>query len=34
VLAERVGTGGELRGELETGEPSPHQTELRDWLLA
>ena len=32
VLAERYGTVGELRRELERGEPAPHQTELRDWL--
>jgi hypothetical protein len=23
----------ELRGELQTGRPSPVRTELRDWLL-
>ncbi len=34
VLAERYGTVGELRRELETGErPAPH-TELRAWLTA
>jgi len=32
VLAERFGTAGELRRELETGEHSPRHTELRDWL--
>jgi GTP cyclohydrolase-4 len=34
VLAERAGTVAELRTELETGEPAPRQTELRDWLTA
>jgi GTP cyclohydrolase I/GTP cyclohydrolase-4 len=34
VLAERFGTVGELRRELETGEPSARHTELRDWLHA
>jgi GTP cyclohydrolase IV len=34
VLAERAGTVAELRNELETGEPAPRQTELRDWLTA
>jgi MptA/FolE2 family GTP cyclohydrolase len=32
VLAERYGTAGELRAELETGEPAGRHTELRDWL--
>jgi GTP cyclohydrolase I/GTP cyclohydrolase-4 len=32
VVAERFGTVGELRGELETGEASPRQTSLADWL--
>ena len=32
VVAERFGTVGELRGELATGEPSPHQTTLAGWL--
>jgi GTP cyclohydrolase I/GTP cyclohydrolase-4 len=32
VLAERYGTVGELRSELETGEASPRQTSLADWL--
>ncbi len=32
VVAERFGTVGELRGELATGEPSPRQTTLADWL--
>jgi GTP cyclohydrolase IV len=34
VLAERYGTVGELRGELETGEPAGRHTELREWLAA
>jgi GTP cyclohydrolase I/GTP cyclohydrolase-4 len=34
VLAERFGTVGELRGELERGEPSPRHTELREWLAS
>jgi GTP cyclohydrolase I/GTP cyclohydrolase-4 len=34
VVAERYGTVGELRGELETGTPSPHQTTLAAWLGA
>jgi GTP cyclohydrolase I/GTP cyclohydrolase-4 len=32
VLAERGGTAGELRAELETGAVSPRRTELADWL--
>jgi GTP cyclohydrolase-4 len=32
VLAERFGTVGELRGELETATPSPQQTPLAAWL--
>src|SRR5918992_1202353 len=32
VVAERYGTVGQLRGELETGSASPHQTTLSDWL--
>jgi GTP cyclohydrolase I/GTP cyclohydrolase-4 len=32
VVAERFGTLGEVRTELETGEPSPTQTPLRAWL--
>ena len=32
VVAERHGTVGELRRELETGVPAPAHTELRDWL--
>jgi GTP cyclohydrolase-4 len=34
VLAERHGTVGELRSELEAGEPDGRHTELRDWLAA
>jgi GTP cyclohydrolase I/GTP cyclohydrolase-4 len=34
VLAERFGTVGELRQELETGEHGRRHTELRDWLAA
>jgi GTP cyclohydrolase IV len=34
VLAERYGTVGELRAELESSEPAPRHTELRDWLSA
>ncbi|MGH2994939.1 MAG: GTP cyclohydrolase MptA, partial [Gaiellaceae bacterium] len=34
VLAERFGTVGELRHELEGGEHSARHTELRDWLTA
>jgi GTP cyclohydrolase-4 len=32
VLAERYGTVGELRRELEHGGPLEHHTELREWL--
>jgi len=32
VVAERFGTVGELRGELESGDPSQRQTTLADWL--
>jgi GTP cyclohydrolase I/GTP cyclohydrolase-4 len=32
VLAERSGTVGELRRELETGEPAERHTTLADWL--
>jgi GTP cyclohydrolase IV len=32
VLAERFGTVGELRGELEAREPAERHTELREWL--
>jgi GTP cyclohydrolase I/GTP cyclohydrolase-4 len=34
VVAERFGTLGEIRTELETGEPSPTQTSRRVWLDA
>jgi GTP cyclohydrolase I/GTP cyclohydrolase-4 len=34
VVAERYGTVGELRGELESGEPRERHTELRQWLAA
>jgi GTP cyclohydrolase FolE2 len=34
VLAERYGTVGELRGELDGGEPAPGHTELRQWLAS
>jgi GTP cyclohydrolase IV len=34
VVAERFGTVGELRAELETGEPAARHTELRAWLAA
>ncbi len=34
VLAERSGTVGELRRELETGAPAAHHTALADWLRA
>jgi GTP cyclohydrolase IV len=32
VLAERYGTVGELRSELDRGERPPRHTELREWL--
>jgi GTP cyclohydrolase-4 len=32
VLAERHGTAGQLRAELESGGPEARHTELRDWL--
>ena len=32
VLAERYGTVGELRRELESGDPGARHTELREWL--
>jgi GTP cyclohydrolase-4 len=32
VVAERYGTVGELRAELDGGGRSPHQTTLADWL--
>jgi GTP cyclohydrolase-4 len=34
VLAERHGKVGEIRSELERGEPDARHTELRDWLAA
>src|SRR5947199_3740501 len=34
VVAERYGTVGELRAELESGEPAGRHTELRDWLAS
>ena len=34
VVAERYGTAGELRRELETGRRPARHTELRDWLAA
>jgi GTP cyclohydrolase IV len=34
VLAERHGTVGELRSELESGEPAAAQTDLPSWLAA
>jgi GTP cyclohydrolase-4 len=34
VLAERYGTVGELRGELDNGEPAARHTELREWLAS
>ncbi len=34
VLAERYGLFSELRGELESGTPAPHQTTLEEWLSA
>src|SRR5438132_1224276 len=32
VIAERHGTVGELRAELDDGEPAARHTDLRDWL--
>jgi GTP cyclohydrolase-4 len=32
VIAERYGTAGELRGELDGGNPAERHTELREWL--
>ncbi len=32
VIAERFGTVGELRSELDDGRPLPRHTELREWL--
>src|SRR5438270_2172757 len=34
VVAERYGTAGELRAELDTGEPAQRHTELREWLAS
>ena len=34
VVAERFGTAGELRAELETGEPAATHTQLRTWLAS
>jgi GTP cyclohydrolase-4 len=34
VVAERFGTFGEIRTELESGVPSPEQTSRRQWLDA
>ncbi|MGZ4256133.1 MAG: GTP cyclohydrolase, FolE2/MptA family, partial [Solirubrobacteraceae bacterium] len=34
VVAERFGTFGEIRRELETGAPWPEQTSRRKWLDA
>src|SRR6266516_466069 len=34
VIAERYGTAGELRAELDGGEPAQRHTELREWLSA
>jgi GTP cyclohydrolase IV len=34
VLAERYGTVGELRAELDRGETLPRHTELREWLTS
>jgi GTP cyclohydrolase-4 len=34
VVAERHGTVGELRGELQSGEPAARHTEVREWLSA
>jgi GTP cyclohydrolase I/GTP cyclohydrolase-4 len=32
VIAERYGTAGELRGELDGGAAAERHTELREWL--
>jgi GTP cyclohydrolase I/GTP cyclohydrolase-4 len=32
VVAERFGLLGELRAELETGEPAAHHVSMREWL--
>jgi GTP cyclohydrolase-4 len=34
VVAERYGTVGELRAELDRGDRPAHHTELREWLAA
>ena len=34
VVAERYGTVGEVRAELETGDPGGRHTELREWLAS
>ncbi|MFL5941314.1 MAG: GTP cyclohydrolase MptA, partial [Gaiellaceae bacterium] len=34
VVAERYGTAGELRAELDGAAPAPRHTELREWLSA
>jgi GTP cyclohydrolase I/GTP cyclohydrolase-4 len=34
VIAERYGTAGELRAELDGGRPAERHTELREWLSA
>jgi GTP cyclohydrolase I/GTP cyclohydrolase-4 len=34
VVAERSGLVGELRAELQTGQPAAHHTTLREWLQA
>jgi GTP cyclohydrolase I/GTP cyclohydrolase-4 len=34
VVAERYGTVGELRNELDSGEPVPQHTSLAAWLSA
>jgi GTP cyclohydrolase IV len=34
VVAERYGTAGELRAELDGGQAAPRHTELREWLSA
>ena len=34
VVAERYGTAGELRAELEGGEAAERHTELSEWLTA
>jgi GTP cyclohydrolase I/GTP cyclohydrolase-4 len=32
VTAERFGLVGEIRRELDSGEHSPHQVSMREWL--